>query len=192
LIKCYNIPQGGVQVDKDVKEQMIENLKLDIIRLTNEIEQDIISKDNGSEQYIKFLNSVSEFIRWTGQKYKYKYEGDNSRVVKKGEIYFCDLGENIGSEQSGNRPVVVLQNDTGNMKGPTTIIAPITNSKKKLPVHVPLADVAEGLKTTGVIRLEHIREISKCRLGIYIEKLDINSEGWKKVERAIKKSLDLK
>ena len=163
-----------------------------MIKLVNEIEQDILSKDYSSEQYIKFLNSVSAFIKWTGQKYKYRYEGNNSRVVKKGEIYFCDLGENIGSEQSENRPVVVLQNDVGNIKGPTTIIAPITNSKKTLPVHVPLVDVAEELKTTGVIRLEHIKVISKCRLGICIEKLDIRSEGWNKVERAIKKSLDLR
>lgn len=43
----------------------------------------------------------------------------------RGDIYLADLGTNVGSEQSGCRPVLVLQNDVGNHFAPTLIVAPI-------------------------------------------------------------------
>jgi len=49
--------------------------------------------------------------------------------VCRGEIFYADLGENIGSEQNGVRPVLIIQNDVGNEHGPTTIVAGITSSR---------------------------------------------------------------
>ena len=37
------------------------------------------------------------------------------RTVKRGELYFADLGTGIGSEQWGERPVLIVQNDKGNL-----------------------------------------------------------------------------
>ena len=34
--------------------------------------------------------------------------------MKRGDIYYADLGEMVGSEQSGMRPVIVIQNNIGN------------------------------------------------------------------------------
>ena len=45
----------------------------------------------------------------------------------RGDIYLADLGTNVGSEQSGCRPVLVLQNDVGNHFALTLIVAPITS-----------------------------------------------------------------
>lgn len=47
--------------------------------------------------------------------------------IKRGEIYFADITkyDSKGSEQSGRRPVVILQNNIGNKFSPTTIIARI-------------------------------------------------------------------
>lgn len=47
--------------------------------------------------------------------------------IHKGDIVFADLGETIGSEQSGIRPVIVIQNDVGNKFSPTVIVAPLTS-----------------------------------------------------------------
>ena len=60
------------------------------------------------------------------------------RKVKRGEIYYADLSPVIGSEQSGFRPVLIIQNDRDNETSPTTIVAAITSSKTKsqLPTHV--------------------------------------------------------
>ena len=50
--------------------------------------------------------------------------------IHKGDIVFADLGETIGSEQSGIRPVIVIQNDVGNKFSPTVIVAPLTSKQK--------------------------------------------------------------
>ena len=58
--------------------------------------------------------------------------------VYRGDIYLARLTSIIGSEQSSERPVLVIQNDVGNCYSPTTIIAPITsrtNKKPCMPTH---------------------------------------------------------
>lgn len=71
----------------------------------------------------------------------------------------------IGSEQSGDRPVLVIQNDVGNCCSPTTIVAPITsriNKKPCMPTHVMVSEV--GLDKDSVVLLEQIRTIDKKRV----------------------------
>ena len=35
-------------------------------------------------------------------------------VIKRGDIFYADLRPVVGSEQGGIRPVLIIQNDTGN------------------------------------------------------------------------------
>lgn len=51
--------------------------------------------------------------------------------MKRGDICIADLGERIGSEQSGIRPVLILQNNVGNHYSPTTIVAALSSAVKK-------------------------------------------------------------
>ena len=94
------------------------------------------------------------------------------RSVKRGEIYYADLSPVVGSEQDGTRPVLVIQNDTGNKFSPTTIVAAITSNsdKAKLPTHVIVHE--DGLATESVVLLEQIRTIDKRRLIRYSGRLD--------------------
>lgn len=46
--------------------------------------------------------------------------------IHKGDVFYADLGENVGSEQNGIRPVLVIQNDLGNKFSPTLIVSPLT------------------------------------------------------------------
>lgn len=56
-------------------------------------------------------------------------------MIKRGDVYYADLDPVIGSEQKGHRPIIVIQNDIGNLYSPTTIAAMVTSSqKKKLPI----------------------------------------------------------
>jgi mRNA interferase MazF len=89
-----------------------------------------------------------------------------SQLVIRGEIYFADMGEGIGSEQNGIRPVLVLQNDVGNKYSPTTIVALITSISKKmnLPVHYEIRKETSNLPQDSVVLLEQIRTIDKKRL----------------------------
>ena len=61
-------------------------------------------------------------------------------MSERGEIYYADLSPVVGSEQGGVRPVLIVQNDTGNRHSPTVIAAAITSQmgKAKLPTHIGL------------------------------------------------------
>ena len=48
--------------------------------------------------------------------------------IVRGAIFYADLGDTIGSEEKGIRPVLIVQNDIGNRFSPT-IIAPISTQK---------------------------------------------------------------
>jgi mRNA interferase MazF len=86
-------------------------------------------------------------------------------MVRKGEVYYIQIDDAIGSEQSGLRPALVIQNNIGNKYSPTTIIAFITTQDKKpdMPTHVTLDDYC-GLPQKSIVMLEQIRTIDKTRL----------------------------
>lgn len=80
--------------------------------------------------------------------------------VTRGEIYIAEL-DGIESEQKGYRPVLIIQNNTGNKFSPTTIIAPITSKpKKELPTHMDIS----SLESLSIVLLEQVRVLSKTRL----------------------------
>ena len=70
-------------------------------------------------------------------------------TVKRGDIFYADLSPVVGSEQGGTRPVLIVQNDTGNRHSPTVIAAAITSQtgKAKLPTHINIAGGSVGLST---------------------------------------------
>lgn len=94
--------------------------------------------------------------------------------MKRGEIYFADLGKNIGSEQNGIRPVIIIQNDVGNKYSPTIIVAILTtkNKCKNLPTHVKLRE--RGQLKESVIMLEQLRTIDKKRLLNKVGNITVN------------------
>ena len=50
--------------------------------------------------------------------------------IRRGDIFYANLEPVVGSEQGGVRPVVVIQNNTGNQFSSTVIVAAITDQKK--------------------------------------------------------------
>ncbi len=94
--------------------------------------------------------------------------------VRRGDIYYADLSPVVGSEQGGMRPVLIVQNDTGNKHSPTVIAAAITSqiNKARLPTHIELSAKSYGLTKDSVILLEQIRTIDKRRLKEHMGKLD--------------------
>lgn len=87
-------------------------------------------------------------------------------VIRRGDIFYADLRPVIGSEQGGIRPVLIVQNNTGNKHSPTVICAAITSklNKAKLPTHVEISAAEEGITKDSVILLEQVRTIDKTRL----------------------------
>lgn len=90
---------------------------------------------------------------------------DNNKV-KRGDIYYVDLNDTVGREESGVRPCLVIQNNKGNKHSPTTIIAPVSSRMEyiALPVHKVINCQSSGLTTASMVFLEQIRVIDKSRL----------------------------
>lgn len=50
---------------------------------------------------------------------------------RRGDVFMAELRAEPGSVEHGRRPVVILQNNIGNLYAPTLIVAPITSRPRK-------------------------------------------------------------
>ncbi len=111
--------------------------------------------------------------------------------IKRGDMFFADLSPVVGSEQSGVRPVLVVQNDMGNKYSPTVIALAITSKvKTKLPTHIVIEGKKYGLPKNSIILAEQIRTLDKSRLKEKIGTLD--DKIMEKVKKALKISFNIR
>ena len=108
---------------------------------------------------------------------------------KRGEVWLVNWNPARGSEQAGIRPALVIQNDIGNEKAPTTIVAAITKSTKSYPMNVLVNPPEGGLDYPSTIKTSQILTISRERLERSLGHLATSR--MKEVDRAIKISLSL-
>ena len=107
-----------------------------------------------------------------------------TRDIKRGDICYYDFGENKGSIQCGNRPVLGVQADNFNRNAPTEIVAAITTviPKQYMASHIILPD------DTGLGRPS--RAVNKEDLGTYVGSLR-DDRTWKQINNGIKKVFGL-
>jgi len=108
---------------------------------------------------------------------------------RRGEVWLVNWNPARGSEQAGRRPAVVVQNNIGNEKAPTTIVAAISSSVKIFPINVRVDPPEGGLKHPSIVKTSQILTVEKGRLGKKLGKL--SKEKMHRVNEAIKLSLDL-
>ena len=109
---------------------------------------------------------------------------------QRGDIFFTRFDNAIGSEQSGNRPAVVLQNDVGNFYSPTLIVATLTSKAAKKytqPTHCLL--VNEFLSVPSIVQAEQIFTVDKSRVLKFLGHL--TPEEMSRVDDAVRASLAL-
>lgn len=112
--------------------------------------------------------------------------------VKRGDIYYANLDPVMGRETEKTRPVLVIQNDIGNVYSPTTIVAVITeysDKKASYPICVAIKK-DNGLKKDSIVNLSQIRTVDKRRL-ITPKTATLSKDFMKKVDKALKNSLAL-
>ena len=114
-------------------------------------------------------------------------------MVRRGEIWWADLGDNIGSEPSYIRPVLVMQANSINKSSfNTVVVVGITSNTdySDIPGNVYL-DKSEGiLPKDSVICVAHIESVDKTR---FIEKVtELPDLYMDQVEYGIALVLDLK
>ncbi|EIF2806846.1 type II toxin-antitoxin system PemK/MazF family toxin [Clostridium perfringens] len=113
---------------------------------------------------------------------------NSTRAYLRGDIFYADLPDQNGSEQSGVRPVVIIQNNLGNKYGRTLIVAPITSQDKKdLPVHSEIYN--NSLEKDSTILLEQLTTIDKNKIKEFVGHLTRNE--LKKLNIALARSVGL-
>ena len=114
------------------------------------------------------------------------------RNITRGDIFYANLDGTIGSEQSGIRPVIVVQNDVGNKYSPTTIIVPLTK-KVRLKINQPThfwINPFGNIRFDSIVLTEQIRVIDKSRLK---EKIGVmNDKAMQEIDNKILIALGLK
>ncbi|SHK17363.1 mRNA-degrading endonuclease, toxin component of the MazEF toxin-antitoxin module [Hathewaya proteolytica DSM 3090] len=159
--------------------QYIEDTEKKIADLTNEYLNEFRAAVKNSSkccslvEQARKIHSLFKYIEWVKKKMEMSSKSADDKNInpRRGEIWTCELGQNVGSEENKIRPVIIIQNNTGNLKGPTTIVVPISNRQKKIKVHIQLREtdynlvVGEAQKITGTVLCEQIKVVSKVRLG---------------------------
>lgn len=84
--------------------------------------------------------------------------------MQRGDIYLLNLKTQSGSVQAGIRPVIIIQNDVGNLYASTTVVCSITSANKKwLPTHCNLFKNG-GLRKNSIALCEQIFTVNKADL----------------------------
>lgn len=122
----------------------------------------------------KVLKKSQMINHWSAQKLYYCIDKNYQRqwTVKRGEVYFVDLGENVGSEENKLRPVVVLQSNAYNFSSPVFTCAIISSSPMTIPdIQVPITNQYSYVDNknvtkylSGTIDLGQIKTIGKERI----------------------------
>jgi mRNA interferase MazF len=116
------------------------------------------------------------------------------KLPRRGEIWLVDFNPGRGSEQLGQRPALILQNDVGNQnpRYPNTVVLAMSTRGKPIPFHVRIVpDQRNGLRDVTYVKCEQVLTIAKARL-LGPEPLGRLSTGeMRKVEVAVKLSLAL-
>lgn len=142
------------------------------------------------------LSNAQQFIAWMNTKSYLNTIAQNAakRFVKRGQVYWCHFGLNIGSEMSKStpRPAVVVSNFKTNKNSANVVVVPVTHNQTHLPYLVPITPVTDAngnVILDGQADTADIICVSKARLGDLITTL--STAQMKDIDKSISISLDL-
>ena len=91
--------------------------------------------------------------------------------VLRGEIFWASLDPTRGREQAGDRPVLVLSQDTFNERSGTVIAVALTSQAQAAGFPLVMELSCPGLPKRSWIKISQIRTLSVERLGRRITRL---------------------
>lgn len=111
-------------------------------------------------------------------------------VPRRGEVYRLALDPVLGSEQGGDRPALIVQNDVGNRFAPTTIVVPLTRRRPSRPYPFLVGVTGIPGAPESWVHCGQIRTVDKSRLiGAPIASLD--ARDMEQVDDALRASLGM-
>lgn len=140
------------------------------------------------------LHKTQQYLDWLKEKLYLNCIAPTAqkREIHRGEVYRCKFGFGIGSEESKERPCLILQYDSANITSPNTLVAPISHTASNVPVVIPIKTQANSsgkLILDGNVLLGNITCVSKARLGDFITKL--SKDEMLTIDETIAKSLGI-
>ena len=85
--------------------------------------------------------------------------------ILRGDIRWADLSPTRGSEQAGERPVLVISHDVFNARSGTVIAMALTSQQQRAGFPLTLELEARGLPKRSWVKISQIRTLSTQRLG---------------------------
>lgn len=85
--------------------------------------------------------------------------------ILRGEIRWADLDPTRGSEQAGQRPVLILSHDVFNDRSGTVIAVALTSQEPRAGFPLTLESKAIGLPKRSWIKVSQIRTLAAERIG---------------------------
>jgi mRNA interferase MazF len=88
-------------------------------------------------------------------------------VIRRGELYWVDLGPAAGSRPTKRRPVLIIQSDSYNASRLATVLAAVVTSNTALatmPGNVFLPSVATGLPRDSVANVTALVALDRADL----------------------------
>lgn len=84
--------------------------------------------------------------------------------ITRGDIYYVDAIDSVGSEQRGGRPAIVVSNDKCNQHSPVVEVVYLTTSPKTpLPTHVTVRSAPR----VSTALCEQVHSVDTKRFGSY-------------------------
>jgi len=84
--------------------------------------------------------------------------------ILRGEIRWADLDPTRGSEQAGQRPVLILSHDVFNERSGTVIAVALTSQEPRAGFPLTLESTAIGLPKRSWIKISQIRTLATERI----------------------------
>jgi len=113
-------------------------------------------------------------------------------VIRRGEIYWADLGPPGGSAPAKRRPVLVIQADSFNASRINTVISAVITSNQRLtaaPGNVDLPRSVSGLSKDSVVNVSQIATLDRRQL---LERVSsLSAEAMAEVADGLRLALDL-
>jgi mRNA-degrading endonuclease toxin of MazEF toxin-antitoxin module len=127
---------------------------------------------DGINDKILFFDTLISYTDWTYKKFIYEQKEHNN--LFQWDIFYCDLGYNIGYEKNKKRPVLIIQKTKGYLEAKTVMVAPITTGENTGIYYKHEVEITETKYNiiNGKIDLSQIRAVDKSRLTIpYCDRL---------------------
>lgn len=144
------------------------------------------------------LDEAQHFVNWLSTKMYLNSVADNCarRYIKRGEVYWCHFGYNIGNEirKMTPRPCVIVQNDIANAYASTVIVCPITHTERCAPYLVdfePYVDKGNNTLLDGKVNITGITCVSKARLTDSVIDGRLNNQVMEQIDIAIMRQLNI-